>query len=89
MKINRILYRGIHTPSRSLFLLCFLHELLMSFTNYNARSACNIRLLVSWGRLFKARAGANVGLKLNQRNEYNWNATSIVIDGKIMKPNFA
>ena len=24
-----------------------------------------------------------------QWNEYNWNATSIVIDGKIMKPNFA
>ena len=25
----------------------------------------------------------------DQWNEYNWNATSIVIDGKIMKPNFA
>ena len=22
-------------------------------------------------------------------NEYNWNATFIVVDGKIMKPNFA
>ena len=28
-------------------------------------------------------------LNFLQWNEYNWNATSIVIDGKIMKPNFA
>ena len=26
---------------------------------------------------------------LLSENEYNWNATSTVIDGKIMKPNFA
>ena len=37
--------------------------------------------------IFEAKNMARIGPC--QWNEYNWNATSIVIDGKIMKPNFA
>ena len=59
-------------------------------TSWKYRIVCFTMITLTWPRgETKLNTFYGKDLKLEQWNEYNWNATSIVIDGKIMKPNFA